>query len=227
MSLENYEDVNTRIHRFYEKNPAGRILTHLEHVERATNGAPVQYIVRAEVYTDTLISSGYAEEIVGTSKVNQTSALENCETSAIGRALANAGYSPKAARPSKEEMGKVERVKATTPVKDWDTPSGDPWLVRDAVDVVAQELGAVVTRVDGFNGPLGRANNATGSASDKQKGFVRRLVMDFPEVDTDTEMLEAINGLLMQGERGEVSAIEDLSKTQASYLIEVIKGGAK
>lgn len=221
MSLENYEDVNTRIHRFYEKNPAGRILTHLEHVERATNGAPVQYIVRAEVYTDTLISSGYAEEIVGTSKVNQTSALENCETSAIGRALANAGYSPKAARPSKEEMGKVTRVTPTAP------DPNDPWLVKDAVETVVQDLGGVVTRVDGFNGPLGRANNATGSASDKQKGFVRRLVMDFPEVDTDSDMLEAINGLLMQGERGEVSAIEDLSKTQASYLIEVIKGGAK
>jgi hypothetical protein len=33
--------------------------------------------------------------------------LENCETSAIGRALANAGYAPKGKRPSREEMSKV------------------------------------------------------------------------------------------------------------------------
>jgi hypothetical protein len=35
--------------------------------------------------------------------------LENCETSAIGRALANAGYAPKGKRPSREEMTKVVR----------------------------------------------------------------------------------------------------------------------
>jgi len=37
--------------------------------------------------------------------------LENCETSAIGRALANAGYAAKGKRPSREEMGKVARLK--------------------------------------------------------------------------------------------------------------------
>jgi hypothetical protein len=38
-----------------------------------------------------VIATGHAEEIRGASKVNETSALENCETSAIGRALASAG----------------------------------------------------------------------------------------------------------------------------------------
>ena len=37
------------------------------------------------------IGSGMAEEIRGSSNVNKTSALENCETSAIGRALASLG----------------------------------------------------------------------------------------------------------------------------------------
>ena len=38
-----------------------------------------------------LIGSGYAEEFRGQGMVNKTSALENCETSAVGRALAACG----------------------------------------------------------------------------------------------------------------------------------------
>ena len=38
-----------------------------------------------------IIGSGYAEEIRGSSNVNKTSAVENCETSAVGRALASIG----------------------------------------------------------------------------------------------------------------------------------------
>jgi hypothetical protein len=41
--------------------------------------------------------------------------LENCETSAIGRALANAGYAPKGKRPSREEMSKVVAAKPAKP----------------------------------------------------------------------------------------------------------------
>jgi hypothetical protein len=45
--------------------------------------------------------------------VNATSALENCETSAIGRALANLGYAPKGKRPSREEMLKASPRSST------------------------------------------------------------------------------------------------------------------
>jgi hypothetical protein len=41
--------------------------------------------------------------------------LENCETSAIGRALANAGYAAKGKRPSREEMSKVVAQKPVKP----------------------------------------------------------------------------------------------------------------
>lgn len=40
-----------------------------------------------------VIGSGMAEEIRGDGHVNKTSALENCETSAVGRALASLGLS--------------------------------------------------------------------------------------------------------------------------------------
>ena len=49
-------------------------------------------IVKAEVYIDgKLISTGLAEELRSASRINQTSALENAETSAVGRALAMLG----------------------------------------------------------------------------------------------------------------------------------------
>jgi hypothetical protein len=68
-------------------------------------------VVRAEVYRDVseelAAATGYAHEVDGQGTVNRTSALENCETSAVGRALANAGYAPKGRRPSREEMAKT------------------------------------------------------------------------------------------------------------------------
>ena len=50
-------------------------------------------VMKAEILDDTrnVIATGYAEEKRAASQINKTSALENCETSAIGRALANFG----------------------------------------------------------------------------------------------------------------------------------------
>ncbi len=48
-----------------------------------------------------LIATGHADETHGARGINATFALENCETSAIGRALRNAGYGND--KPSKEE----------------------------------------------------------------------------------------------------------------------------
>ena len=105
--LEAYDTVETRLARFWEAHPNGRVLTKLEfHDER-------RFIVYSEIYFDredhTPVATGYAEEIVGASPVNRTSALENCETSSIGRALANCGFASIGKRPSKEEMEKVQR----------------------------------------------------------------------------------------------------------------------
>lgn len=55
-----------------------------------------QRVVMKAVITDNqgnIIGSGFAEEIRGQGNVNKTSAIENCETSAVGRALASIGLS--------------------------------------------------------------------------------------------------------------------------------------
>jgi hypothetical protein len=113
-NLEDYETVEERLIKFWKDHPDGRIDTKL--VEASSTRFIVQaYIFRTEVDQHPW-ASGLAEETISGRGVNATSALENCETSAIGRALASAGYATKGKRPSREEMEKVAKageVKAT------------------------------------------------------------------------------------------------------------------
>ena len=131
-NLADYEPVEVRLEKFIKDYPDFRISTELELVEKD------RYVVKAYLFKtsgDTVAwATGYAEETVSSRGVNQTSALENCETSAIGRALANAGYAPKGKRPSREEMTKVVTPRVTKPapqdikegdVDYWTTPLGD------------------------------------------------------------------------------------------------------
>jgi len=77
-------------------------------------------------------ATGFAFEVDGQGMANKTSALENCETSAIGRALANAGFSGNK-RTSREEMEKVAR--GVTPVAAVSMPEGFRELVTGAQSI--------------------------------------------------------------------------------------------
>ena len=114
-NLNEYETVAERIKRFYNDYPDGRIIT--ENLTQQHDRALATWVVKAEIYLNSddqakglVKASGLAFEIDGVGMANKTSALENAETSAIGRALANAGYSgDKKQRASVEEMSKVSR----------------------------------------------------------------------------------------------------------------------
>jgi len=134
-NLADYETVEVRLEKFIKDYPDFRIATELEVVESN------RYIVKAYLFKvssdSAAFSTGLAEEKVADRGVNQTSALENCETSAIGRALANAGYAAKGKRPSREEMSKVVAQKPVKPtvadVQDyWTTPVNEYMKVVDA-----------------------------------------------------------------------------------------------
>lgn len=122
-NLDEYELVEDRIRRFYEDHPDGRIVTY--ELTSEDDRAKGYWIVRAVVFEDhedqhanCPKATGLAFEVEGTAGANRTSALENAETSAIGRALANADYA-KGKRPSREEMSKAQAgppVKADAPV---------------------------------------------------------------------------------------------------------------
>lgn len=107
--LSNYETVEDRIDAFYKDNQDGRILTEI-HTLTAD-----KVIFKALVYVgDILVATGFAYEKDGSTPVNKTSHIENAETSAIGRALANYNYAKKGARPSREEMQKVVKANTST-----------------------------------------------------------------------------------------------------------------
>ena len=104
--LSLYETVAQRLVRWWTEYPDGRIITSIHHYDGST------IIMRAECYNndDRLIATGYAEEVFGNSPVNKTSFLENCETSAIGRAISNSRIGHTGERASVTEMEKVNRV---------------------------------------------------------------------------------------------------------------------
>jgi hypothetical protein len=143
-NLEDYQPVEDRLILFWKDHPDGQIHTKL------LDSASGRFIVEASIYrTEADVrpwTTGLAEETIQGRGVNATSALENCETSAIGRALANAGYATKGKRASREEMGKVaksqEQKKAIDEVKAKmaDTSGSyipvvkedDPWTIKEA-----------------------------------------------------------------------------------------------
>ena len=136
--LDSYETVEDRLVKFWAQHPEGRIESDL--IAYGDN----QFIVKSMIYFDAAsekpTATGLAEEMVGASPVNKTSALENCETSAIGRALANCGYAAKGKRPSREEMEKVQRG----------APA--PALTKEEVDTLdaLYEKASSITDIDGL-----------------------------------------------------------------------------
>ena len=107
---DEYDQVEDRLAKFWENNPNGRIFT--EHLSISPDHQSI--VVRALIYKDiediNPVATGIAQDQQGPKGANITSWIENAETSAIGRGLANwFGYTAKA-RPSVTEMQKVENL---------------------------------------------------------------------------------------------------------------------
>jgi hypothetical protein len=148
-NLADYEPVEERLAKFIKDFPDFRLSTELE------SASAERYIVKAYLYRtfadSVAFSTGLAEETVSSRGVNATSALENCETSAIGRALANAGYAPKGKRASREEMTKVVKTQMSI-VKDYVpvAKEDDAWTIKTVpMPITAEEAVATVKEIIG------------------------------------------------------------------------------
>ena len=106
--LSDYALVADRITLFYERYPDGRIVTELH------SRADREITFRALVYRSAAdlqpAATGWASEREGDGEINRVACLENTETSAVGRALANLGFTASSRRPSREEMEKARRM---------------------------------------------------------------------------------------------------------------------
>ena len=115
--FDGYIPVAERIEKFYERFPEGRIVTEIIEHDRESGFI----LMRASVYRQAddaqPAATGHAFEVRGESYVNKTSYAENCETGAVGRALALLGFEVKRGIASREEMEKSARMQEERPAR--------------------------------------------------------------------------------------------------------------
>ena len=103
-----YVDVASRVQGFWKVYPEGSIKTEL------ISFTGDECIFKAEVYNkDALLSTAHAHEVKGSSNINKTSFVENCETSAVGRALGNAGIGSTDSIASADEVLNAQAAQET------------------------------------------------------------------------------------------------------------------
>tara|TARA_R110000822_G_scaffold183476_1_gene322867 strand:+ start:415 stop:948 length:534 start_codon:yes stop_codon:yes gene_type:complete len=109
---KNYVEVHERLRYFRSKYPQYTIDSDV--VEKTEDTILVKAIILNE--EGRLIASGLAEERRGSSFINKTSYVENCETSAWGRALGNFGIGLDTSVASADEVANaiINQKKAIT-----------------------------------------------------------------------------------------------------------------
>ena len=172
-NLDNYETVEDRLKAFWKDNPKARINTEIVHM--TDDGTCVT--VRAEIYKmeedARPVTTGIAQETKGQGGfANKDAWVENCETSAIGRALANWLYQGSTKpRPSREEMSKVgnqdDRVKVEK--KRVQRPTKEQ---KEAMDKVVDEMVAEPKKNNNASA-LKQLMSATVSDAEKLKEYQR------------------------------------------------------
>ena len=139
INLDNYEMVKDRLPLFYEKYPDGRITSEI--ISEDSTGVTIRAFLWKDLNEqahETPLTTGIAREVPGGFIDKYT---ENCETSAIGRALANLNMYSKD-RPSREEMESAQSMQAQkeqappkkAPVKQAPVQTQAPDRVPDAAD---------------------------------------------------------------------------------------------
>ena len=128
-----YAPVAERIVRFYAEHSTGRIITRPRRVSER------MVLFEARVYRCAgdrrAAATGFASERPGDGDINTVACVENTETSAIGRALANLGILAGRQRPSREEMVKAARARGRSIAVAHETAPVAPAVLATADDI--------------------------------------------------------------------------------------------
>ena len=140
-----YAEVSERILAFRKLNPNGRIITEI--VDKTENDVTIKATIYDE--NEKELATGYASE-VKKGMVNSISMLENCETSAIGRALGFCGFGIDNGIASGQDMQKVEEFKKKNRKEEIYTNMFISYdeavkIVKIAINELCRKQGIVVT----------------------------------------------------------------------------------
>lgn len=166
-----YAEVNQRIKAFRMVYPDGAI--HTEMLANENGVCVIKASVFASGTTEYLLGTGHAYEKEGSGFINKTSYIENCETSAVGRALGMAGFGIDTNVASYEEVANAKKNQGESDImermnKADDTPISDSHA--ELLKAKAEKLGIDIAGKYGKNsitelteGEYGRAMNALAS----------------------------------------------------------------
>jgi hypothetical protein len=177
--LSAYALVADRITLFYERYPAGRIVTELfSRTEREITFRALVFRGPEDVQP---AATGWASEREGDGQINQVACLENTETSAVGRALANLGFTASSRRPSREELEKAARQRARLvprPIFAGPVPAPQPPLDADPLQ----------RRANAVHDILGLIERAEAIGFPERRGTTLRSAVERPDLVPRTLM---------------------------------------
>jgi len=139
-----YTSVATRVEIFRRYFPDASLVTEIIHDDE------LRIVLKSIIsINESIIATGYAEELRGAGKINSTSALENCETSSIGRALASMGIHGGEYASHNEVHHAIEQQKNKSPQPTQRTKHHIDAQVHDFSEIAKLGL-----QVQEFNGEL-------------------------------------------------------------------------
>ena len=132
-----YNTVAERLVKFHEKHSNGAVQTEIW--AREEGEVVFKALVWPDIEKEKRFFTGFASEKEGSSPINKSSYIENCETSAVGRALAFAGFGADASIASADDVANAMRQENKKTAKE-----------TNALDVesVMEDIRAVRTAAD-------------------------------------------------------------------------------
>lgn len=176
-SFSDYALVADRITLFYLRYPTGRIVTRLH--SRSDREITFRALVYRGADDRRPAATGWASERRDDGEINLVACLENTETSAIGRALANLGFTASTRRPSREEMEKASRERARIALLD--AVSAQPATARQPIDADPTQR-----RANAVHDALGLIERAEAIGFPRRRARVIRDALERPDLTPKT-----------------------------------------